>query len=89
MLIELSDGKRRVLTLSGIPYRYISQETLERLTGIRGYNRLSVVAATNRMDVAHLQDVAERVRDKVADYGLRMTRRQIPPPGVHPLNSLI
>ncbi|MEZ4708755.1 MAG: FtsX-like permease family protein [Caldilineaceae bacterium] len=103
LLIELANGKRRTLTLSGlaydlvqfptqfsgIPYGYISQETLERLTGTRGYNRLTVVATTKRTDVAHLQEVADQVSDKVAAYGLRVGGRQIPQPGVHPLNSLI
>lgn len=103
LLIELPNGKQRTLALSGlahdlaqfpsqfsgVPYGYIGQETLERLTGVRGYNRLSVVAATNPTDVLHLQKVADRVSAKVEAHGLRVTGREIPPPGVHPLNSLI
>ena len=101
--ISLPNDKQRKLTVSGlahdlvqfpthfsgIPYGYISQETLQRLIGFRGYNQLTVVVTGDSTNVAYLQQVAEQIGARVVAHGLQVSGREIPPPGAHPLARLI
>jgi putative ABC transport system permease protein len=101
--IKTPSGKERVLHLVGLAhdlsrlpsfldgtiYGYISFDTLEWLGEPRTYNELHIVAAGDRMNKAHVQAVANAVKDKVERSGRPVMFTQVPEPGKHPLDTTI
>ena len=103
LVIEMANGKQREIQLAGLVHDitvtpttfsnlangYITQETLERLNGVRGYNQLYFTVAEKADHEAHIQQVMEQVREKMEAAGLIITSKRIPEPGEHPLNNII
>lgn len=101
--IEMPDGRRRALTLagtahdllqyptplSGITYGYISQDTLEGLTGTRGYNRLSVISVADGEESASLQELSERISHLITAHGFEVTSKYFPPQDPYPFSQII
>jgi putative ABC transport system permease protein len=101
--VELPDGKIRELKVAGtvytpnLPpaalfnntYTFVTFETLEWLGASRDYNELSITVDGDRMDKAHIAEVAKRVRDKVEAGGRTVYFTYIPEPATHPADSAI
>jgi putative ABC transport system permease protein len=102
LIVKTLDGKEHALRVGGTVhdtgrfppffsqtgYGYISFDTLERLGEPRDYNELTIVAAENALDKAHLNAVAAQVRDKVEKSGRTVLSVQVPnKPGDHPVND--
>jgi putative ABC transport system permease protein len=97
LVIELSDGKRRELTLAGyvhdvagFPYNmaqridaYINPKTLEWLGGSRQYSVLAISVAEKQTDANHVKEVAQAVEDKLKHSGLEVYFVNVYQPGHH------
>ncbi len=101
--IEMPDGKRRDMRLSGLAYDigkpppsftgvafgYITMETLEWLGEPRTFNQLNIVVNGNVLDQNHIRQVGNQVRDKIEQGGLRVYSVSVPIPGKHPADSQV
>src|SRR5574341_35267 len=101
--IELPDGTRRELTVSGIVHDlnqtpanlipsasgYVSLETAEWLGQPPGYDQLDVVVRTGRDDRAHIEQVMTALKARLERDGYRVQRTAIPPPLKHPLQGTL
>ncbi|MCB9147337.1 MAG: FtsX-like permease family protein [Caldilineaceae bacterium] len=97
LLLETSDGHQRTLPIAGlahdmnqppaqitgIPYAYVDQETLEWLGLPRTFNELQFVVAQDRFDKAHIDQVAQAAADKFEESGLPVHWIDVPEPGHH------
>jgi putative ABC transport system permease protein len=81
------DFAQEPATLSGAPFGYVTFDTLEWLGGPRGYSELYIQVTGDALDQAHIQRVAERVRDKVEEAGYPIGYTSIPEPGTLPSNN--
>lgn len=97
--IELTNGKRRELTLAGYMhditsfqytgraadalYVYVTPETMAWLGGSRSYNSLVVSVAENQTDQTHVTDVAQAVGARLEDAGATISSYLILYPGHH------
>ncbi|MBN1991921.1 MAG: ABC transporter permease [Anaerolineae bacterium] len=102
-LVELPNGKQREIMVAGyvhdlnqtptvfsyIAYGYITAETLEKLTGERGFNELMITVAQNPFDEDHIRDVVDKVTQKMEDNYLIIASKEIREPGKHPLDNII
>lgn len=100
-VVEMPGGKLRKVRVAGVVhdlsqypsffsgqgYAYVTSETLEWLGSGGGYNELSILVAENAMDKAHVQRVANSVRDKVEKSGRVVYFAWVPDPGKHPVDS--
>jgi putative ABC transport system permease protein len=103
VLIEMRNGKQRQIGIAGmvndlsrvptiysnVIYGYITQDTLFKLDGSRGYNQLHFLVAEKRDEESYVQQVTQQVRDKMEVNGLTIVRKIIPDPGKHPLDGVI
>ncbi len=103
IVVKAPDGRRRTLrfsgtahdqyallyALDGVAYGYVTYETLSWLGLPRTYNELRVVTAEDADDLAHVEQVAADVRQRVEDGGRSIFFMQVPRPGTHPLDSSI
>ncbi|HEX9076285.1 MAG TPA: ABC transporter permease [Anaerolineae bacterium] len=104
LLIETPDGKRHDMRIAGLAYDpsklpptftggvgfgYITLDTLEWLGEPRTFNQLNIVSAGNALDKDHNSEVANQVRDKLEQGGLRVYSVYVPPPGKHPADSAV
>ncbi len=101
ILIELSNGKERRLTVAGTAHDimqqsggwtgqgvgYISPATLDWFGMERTYGQLYLVTAQNQFDVPHIQAVAEDVADRVEKVGPTVYYTWIETPGLHPADT--
>ncbi|RIK57776.1 MAG: hypothetical protein DCC57_01520 [Chloroflexi bacterium] len=97
LLVENSLGDRRSLPvvglvhdmnqapaqITGIPYAYVTRDTLEWLGLPRGFNELHLVVAEGRFDKAHITAVAAAAADKLERAGLTVYWTEVPEPGKH------
>lgn len=97
LLIETSDGTQRRLPIAGlthdmnqapaqitgIPYAYVSQETLDWLGLPRRYNELHLVVAERRFDKPYITRVAQAAADKLERSGYTVFWTEVPEPGQH------
>ncbi len=97
LLIETSDGHQRSLAIgglvhdmnqlpaqvTGIPYGYVSRDTLEWLGLSRDFNELQILVADEPLNKEHITRVAEEVRDKVEKAGIFVHWTEVPEPGEH------
>jgi putative ABC transport system permease protein len=97
LLIETSDGQPRSLPIAGlahdmnqppaqitgIPYAYVTRDTLEWLGLPRRYNQLHLVVASGRFDKAHILQVAQAAADKIERSGYTVFWTEVPEPGQH------
>lgn len=77
------DLNAQMYTFDGVITGYITTDTLEWLGQPRDYNELHILVAENPFDRAHIQMVANRVRDKVENAGPTVWFTFIPQPGKH------
>jgi putative ABC transport system permease protein len=97
LLVETSDGTQRQLRIAGlthdmnqapaqitgIPYAYVSQKTLEWLGLPRRYNELHLVVAERPFDKPHITQVAQAAADKMERSGYTVYWTEVPEPGQH------
>jgi putative ABC transport system permease protein len=97
LVLETSTGQQRALKLSGlvhdmnqlpaqvtgIPYGYVNRNTLEWLGLSRNFNELQILVAEDRLNKAHITQVAEEVRDKIEKAGAYVSWTEVPEPGKH------
>ena len=97
LLIELSDGLQRTLPIvglahdmnqppaqiTGIPYAYVSTDTLEWLGLDRGFNEIHIVVNGDQFDKRHITTVAKEAGTKLEDMGATVPWTEIPEPGEH------
>jgi putative ABC transport system permease protein len=103
VLVKTPSGKEREMRIAGLAhdlnaqlfvfdgegYGFITTATLEWLEQTPDYNELRFVVAENADDRAHIQKVADEVRDKVEEGGRTVLFTLIPQPGKAPLDFLI
>ncbi len=97
LLVENSLGDRRSLPvvglvhdmnqppaqITGIPYAYVTRDTLEWLGLPRSFNELHLVVAEGRFDKAHITTVAAAAAGKLERAGLTVYWTEVPEPGKH------
>jgi putative ABC transport system permease protein len=97
IIVELSDGKHRQLTLAGymhdvtgFPFgftntmdAYVTPKTLEWLGGSRDYDSLAVSVAENQTDQEHVTKIAQAVADRVERAGATVYFVSVYRPGHH------
>lgn len=69
--------------ITGVPYAYVTRETLAWLGLPRTFNELHIVVAEGRDDKAHITQVAQTVADKLERGGLTVYWTEVPEPGKH------
>lgn len=103
VLIELSDGTQKELSLVGLAYDasvpnaeildrafgYVTLDTMEWLGAGRFYTELRFTVAENETDMAHIQAVSDRVQDKLEKSGREVFWTDIPTPGEHWAEDII
>jgi putative ABC transport system permease protein len=72
----------------GLPYGYVSFDTLEWFGEPHGFNELHVVAR-NRQDKAFAQDVVNQVKNKAEKNGLTIPLSMTVEPGMLPLDDIL
>ena len=97
ILVETSTGLQRTIPIAGlthdlnqapaqvtgIPYVYVTQDTLEWLGMSRTFNELRFIVAEQADDKAHIQTVADEITDKVERNGRFVFWTEVPEPGEH------
>jgi putative ABC transport system permease protein len=97
IVIETPDRRQRQMRIAGLAYdlnnipafwsgtasSYITFDSLEWLGEPRSLNELNIIVAGDRLDKAHIQQVADKVGDKVEKSGRTVYWTQIPEPGRH------
>lgn len=97
LTIELTDGRRRELTLAGYihdvagyPYNlaqqinaYVTLDTLEWLGGSRQYSVLAVSVSEKQTDADHVKEVAQAVADRLERAGQEIYFVNVYQPGHH------
>ena len=97
LLVETDDGVQRLLRIgglthdmgqapaqiTGVPYGYVNQETLEWLGLPRTFNELHFTVAQNSESVPHIAAVAQDVADKLERNGLTIIWTEVLEPGTH------
>jgi putative ABC transport system permease protein len=69
--------------ITGIPYAYVTRDTLAWLGLSRGFNQLQMVVAEGRNDKGHITHVAQAAADKLARDGMIVVWTEVPEPGKH------
>ena len=101
--VETGDGKVRTMEISGIvrdqngppasitgvPSAYVNRDTLDWLNESRDYTQLAYTVAENANDREHIKSVGEIIRNKIEKSGLEVIFIRVPPPGEHPLNTIL
>lgn len=97
LLVENSLGQQRTLPIAGlihdmnqppaqitgVPYAYVTRDTMEWLGLDRRFNQLQLLVAEGRYDKAHITQVAQAAADKLERDGLVVTWTEVPEPGKH------
>ncbi len=69
--------------ITGVPYAYVSCDTLEWLGYPCRYNELQLIVQEGRSDQAHITTVAKAVANKLEDAGFSVFWTEVPKPGHH------
>lgn len=69
--------------ITGIPYGYVTRDTLEWLGLPRSFNQIQLLVTAGRMDKAHITQVAQAAEDKLERAGVMVIRTDVPNPGEH------
>ena len=77
------DLNAQMYTFDGVISGYITTDTLKWLGQPQDYNELRITVAENVTDRAHIQEVANKSRDKVEAAGSTVWFTFIPQPGKH------
>ncbi len=97
VLLETSTGLQRTLPIAGlthdmnqapaqvtgVPYGYVTRDTLEWLGMSRNFNNLLFIVADEPTNKAHIQEVARKITDKVEKNGRFVFWTEVPNPGEH------
>lgn len=97
LLVENSLGDQRTLPIvglthdmnqppaqiTGVPYAYVTRDTLEWLGLSRNFNQLQILVAEGRYDKTHITEVAQAAADKLKRDGLVVAWTEVPEPGKH------
>ena len=97
ILVETSEGQRRTLPITGlthdlneppaqitgIPYAYVTCDTLEWLGYPCRYNELHLIVQGDRFDVAHITKIAQAATNKLEESGYPVLWTEVPEPGHH------
>jgi len=97
ILLQTSDGHQRTLPITGlthdlneppaqitgIPYAYVTCDTLEWLGYPCRYNELHLIVQGDRFDVAHITQIAQAAADKLEESGYPVLWTEVPEPGQH------
>ncbi|MCB0129247.1 MAG: ABC transporter permease, partial [Caldilineaceae bacterium] len=97
ILVESAVGQQRMLPITGlthdmnqapaqitgVPYAYVTRDTLEWLGLSRDFNELHISVAQGRMDKAHITRVAMDAADKLEESGYTVFWTEVPNPGEH------
>ncbi len=70
-------------------YGYVTQETLQELTGKRDFAMLDFTVAENRFDEDHIEQVVDSVTRITESNGYIVTQKDIPDPGKHELDNIM
>jgi putative ABC transport system permease protein len=103
VIVETPDGQQRAIRVAGLAhdvgtppavftgqvYGYATLETLEWLRLPRTFTDLSLTVSEHSEDVAHITEVADRVKRKVEQSENSVVRTAVPIPGEHPANEVI
>lgn len=95
--LETSQGEQRTLHIAGlahdmnqapaqvtgVPYGYVSQDTLEWLGLPRGYNELHLLVLESRYDLEYITEVAQEATEKFERAGHVVYWTEVPEPGTH------
>lgn len=101
MLVEMSSGKQRSLSVAGLAYDgsqrppfitgmiygYITFDTLEWLGETRQFSELPILVSERATDAAHIRSVAEEVRSKIEKGGRTVVWTSLPRPLRHPVED--
>lgn len=79
----LHDMNQPPAQVTGVPYAYVTRDTLEWLGLPRNFNQLQILVAEGRYDKAHITRVAQAAADKLARDGLVVAWTEVPEPGKH------
>ena len=69
--------------ITGVPYAYVTHDTLEWLGLPRSFNQLQILVAEGRKDKAYITRVAQAATEKLERDGLEVTWTEVPEPGKH------
>jgi putative ABC transport system permease protein len=69
--------------ITGIPYGYVTRDTMEWLGLPRGYNQMQITVAQRPLDKGHIIDVAHAAADKMEESGYAVFWQEVPNPGEH------
>ncbi len=97
LLIETSLGDQRLVPITGlahdmnqppaqitgVPYGYVTRDTMEWLGLSPNFNQLQLVVAENRYDKAYITQVAQEIADKLERSGVTVFWVEVPNPGEH------
>jgi len=97
ILLETSDGHQRTLPIvglthdmneppaqiTGVPYAYVTCDTIEWLGFPCRYNELHLIVREGRFDKAHITQIAQAATDKLEDSGYPVLWTEVPEPGHH------
>ena len=103
ILVELRNGKQSTLKVAGlvhdlslfpssfskIGYGYITPKTQQRLTGRQGFDELRFTVAEHNDDKAHIQQVIDRITNKLEAAGVTVRGQEIVGIGQHPLDNIL
>ena len=101
--VETADGKIKELVISGLthdmnkppaafvgsPFAYISMDALDWLGFETYFDELQIQVEGDRLDEAHIREVADLVENKVEKNGNNVYWTWIPEPGKHPANEVV
>jgi putative ABC transport system permease protein len=103
IVLENYDGKQRRMAISGlvhdlhketslltgVPYGYITLDTLEWLGYVREFDELHILVDGDNMDKEHIRNVADVVENQVEKSGRIVYWTWIPTPGEHPIAEVL
>ena len=69
--------------ITGVPYAYVTRDTLVWLGLPRTFNQLQFLVAEKSNDKAHITQVAQSAADKLQRAGLVVSWTEVPDPGKH------
>ncbi|MEM7030276.1 MAG: FtsX-like permease family protein [Chloroflexota bacterium] len=101
--VETSTGKIRTMEIAGIvrdqngppasvtgvPSGYVNRETLDWLNESRNFTQLAFTVSENPLDEDHIEAIGEEIKKKIENSGLEVIFVRVPPPGQHPLNTIL
>ena len=103
VLIQQPNGKQRQMRIAGVVhdvnlpssklapmgFGFINRDTLAWLGASRDFDEMRIVVDGKPTDMAHIQQIADQVRDKIEKSGRTVHYVQVPEPGKHWAESVM